>query len=548
MDQILAQVKQAQRRLWLELFLNRLMRCWFAALALAVLAIAAPKLVAIENLPSGWTVLCLGVSLAAGLVVACAWTWLRGRSRLDAAVELDSRFGLKERVASSLSLTPAVAETPAGRALMADALRAVRRVNVHDRFPVQVDRRGWLPLVAALLAFVLVTIVENRPAQSSVDPHAQQHAQEQIDTAAKKLRERMVEHRQEAAAKGLKDAEGLFRELEKQTEKLAQASQADRKQALVKLNDLAKQLEERRRQLGGAQQMRKQLDQMSGLNRGPADKMVDAMRKGDWQAAQQEAEKLGEQLEQGELDESAKKELARQLNQIQEKSAEASAARAQAMDQLKQQVAQQQQQGDLERAGQSQQKLEQMQAQQQQASKLNQLAQLAGECQQRMKEGDKAGAAKALNAMTQQMQQMQLAQAEGKMLDESLEQMQMAKSAMACQQCQGQGCEACQGAGSAPRKGQGPGIGVGSDPGSRPGAMDNVKYQDQRVRQKPGPGSAVVVGEAAGPNLRLRVSEAVQEEMAAQSREPADPQVLEQLPKSRREHAQEYFNLLREGR
>jgi hypothetical protein len=548
MDQILAQVKQAQRRLWLELFLNRLMRCWFAALAVAVLAIAAPKLVAIENLPSGWTVLCLGVSLAAGLVVACAWTWLRGRSRLDAAVELDSRFGLKERVASSLSLTPAVAETPAGRALMADALRAVRRVNVHDRFPVQVDRRGWLPLVAALLAFVLVTIVENRPAQSSVDPHAQQHAQEQIDTAAKKLRERMVEHRQEAAAKGLKDAEGLFRELEKQTEKLAQASQADRKQALVKLNDLAKQLEERRRQLGGAQQMRKQLDQMSGLNRGPADKMVDAMRKGDWQAAQQEAEKLGEQLEQGELDESAKKELAQQLKQIQEKSAEASAARAQAMDQLKQQVAQQQQQGDLERAGQSQQKLEQMQAQQQQASKLNQLAQLAGECQQRMKEGDKAGAAKALNAMTQQMQQMQLAQAEGKMLDESLEQMQMAKSAMACQQCQGQGCEACQGAGSAPRKGQGPGIGVGSGPGSRPGAMDNVKYQDQRVRQKPGPGSAVVVGEAAGPNLRLRVSEAVQEEMAAQSREPADPQVLEQLPKSRREHAQEYFNLLREGR
>lgn len=548
MDQILAQVKQAQRRLWLELFLNRLMRCWFAALAVAVLAIAAPKLVAIENLPSGWTVLCLGVSLAAGLVVACAWTWLRGRSRLDAAVELDSRFGLKERVASSLSLTPAVAETPAGRALMADALRAVRRVNVHDRFPVQVDRRGWLPLVAALLAFMLVTIVENRPAQSSVDPHAQQHAQEQIDTAAKKLRERMVEHRQEAAAKGLKDAEGLFRELEKQTEKLAQASQADRKQALVKLNDLAKQLEERRRQLGGAQQMRKQLDQMSGLNRGPADKMVDAMRKGDWQAAQQEAEKLGEQLEQGELDESAKKELAQQLKQIQEKSAEASAARAQAMDQLKQQVAQQQQQGDLERAGQSQQKLEQMQAQQQQASKLNQLAQLAGECQQRMKEGDKAGAAKALNAMTQQMQQMQLAQAEGKMLDESLEQMQMAKSAMACQQCQGQGCEACQGAGSAPRKGQGPGIGVGSGPGSRPGAMDNVKYQDQRVRQKPGPGSAVVVGEAAGPNLRLRVSEAVQEEMAAQSREPADPQVLEQLPKTRREHAQEYFNLLREGR
>lgn len=548
MDQILAQVKQAQRRMWLELFLNRLVWCWFAALAVAVVAIAAPKVVTIENLPADWTVLCLGASLAVGLAVACAWTWLRGRSQLDAAVELDSRFGLKERVASSLSLTPTTVETPAGRALLADALRAVGRVNVDDRFPVRLDRRGWLPLIAALLAFGLVTFVENRSAQSSVDPHAQQHVQEQIDAATKKLPERMVEHRKEAAAQGLKDAEGLFRELEKQTEKLTQAKQADRKQALVKLNDLAKQLEERRQQLGGPQQVRKQLERMSGLNRGPADKLVDSMKKGDWQTAQQEAEKLGEQLEKEELNDGAKQELAQQLNQIQEKSAEASAARAQAMEQLKQQIAQQQQLGDLERAGQFQQKLEQMQATQQQASKLNQLAQRAGECQQCMKAGDKAGAAKALDAMMQQMQQMQQAQAEGKMLDAALEQMQQAKSAMVCPQCQGQGCEACQGTVSRPGAGQGPGIGVGSDPDSRPAKSIEAKYQDQRVRQDPGAGSAVVVGEADGPNLRLQVAEAVKEEMTAKAREAADPQVLEQLPKSRREHAQEYFNLLREGR
>jgi hypothetical protein len=129
-----------------------------------------------------------------------------------------------------------------------------------------------------------------------------------------------------------------------------------------------------------------------------------------------------------------------------------------------------------------------------------------------------------------------------------LDQMQQAKNAMVCQQCQGQGCEACQGTGSKPSGGQGPGIGVGSGPGSRPEVLNDVKYQDQRVRQKPGPGSAVVVGEADGPNLRIQVAEAVKEEMTSSSHEPADPQVLEQLPKSRREHAEEYFNLLREGR
>ncbi|MCH8841271.1 MAG: hypothetical protein IH831_11490, partial [Planctomycetes bacterium] len=62
MDQILAQVKQAQRRLWLELLVNRLMRCWFAALAVALVTIAAPKVVAIENLPEAWTLKCLGAS------------------------------------------------------------------------------------------------------------------------------------------------------------------------------------------------------------------------------------------------------------------------------------------------------------------------------------------------------------------------------------------------------------------------------------------------------------------------------------------------------
>jgi hypothetical protein len=547
MDQILAQVRQARRRLWLELLVNRLMRCWFAALAVAVVAIAAPKVVAIENLPADWTLWCLTASLAVAMVVALSWTWLRGRSELDAAVELDSRFGLRERVASSLSLTPALAETPMGRALTADTLRAVRRLHVKDRFPVRVDRRGWLPLVSALAAFVLMTFAENRPAESSIDPHAQQHAQEPVDTAAKQLRERMVERRKEAAAQGLKDAEGLFRELEKQTGKLAENKQVDRKQALVKLNDLAKQLEERRQRVGGPDEMRKQLNQMSGLGRGPADKMVDAMKQGQWKQAQEEAERLQEQVENEHLDDGAKRELTDQLDQMRQKMAEASAVRAQAMENLQQQVARQQQLGNLERAGQLQQKLEQMQSEQLQMSKLNELAQLAGECQQCMKQGDAQGAAKSLRAMAGQMDQMQQAAAEGKMLNAALDQLQSAKNAMACQQCRGEGCEACQGSSSKSSHKPGSGMGDGSSPGIRP-QEGEVKYQDERIRQTPGPGSAVIVGEADGPNLRSQVAETVLQEMSSSSREPADPQVLEQLPQSRREHAQEYFNLLGEGR
>ena len=56
-----------------------------------------------------------------------------------------------------------------------------------------------------------------------------------------------------------------------------------------------------------------------------------------------------------------------------------------------------------------------------------------------------------------------------------------------------------------------------------------------------------MTGEAEGPNIRGQVGEAIKEEMAASASEPADPTVVEQLPKSRREHAEEYFNRLREG-
>lgn len=553
MDQIREQVKRAHRRLSLELFVNRLLRCWFATLVLAVVAIAVPKLWSIDHLfaaglPAGWSVKCAAIGFFAGLIGAAAWTWWRGRSELEAAVEIDRRYGLKERVASSLSLTPEAVETPAGQALLSDAVRAVGRIDVDEKFKIRFQQRAWLPLVPAALAFLLAMFVDNRVAESSIDPKTPELTQEQHDNATKKLRERLANRRKEAAKKGLKDAEGLFRELEKQTEKMAEAKDAGRKQSLVKINDLAKQLEKRRQQLGGEQQMRKQFEKLNNMNKGPADKMVDAMKKGDWNAAKQELQKMKQQLKDGKLDKQAKKDLQQQLKQIQEKMNEAKEARQQAMNDLKKQIEQQKQQGNLAKAGEMQQKLDQMQQQQNQTNKMDQLAQKMGELQQKMQQGDKEGAAQALDQMMQQMEQLQQEMAEGEMIDAAMDQLQMAKDAMGCQECQGQGCQACQGGGGAGDKFSekgGNGMGAGRGFGPRPDEKNDVSFRDSRVRQKPGKGSAVVVGEADGPNFRGQVAESIKEQMATDASKPADPLVVEQLPKSRREHAEEYFNSLR---
>ncbi len=542
MNQILDQVRRARRRLSTELFFNRLVRCWFVALALAVVAISVPKLMVIESLPAGWSLNCGLVGLGAGLLAAIGWTLLRGRSTLEAAAEIDRRYGLRERIASSLSMSPVDAATPAGRALIADAQRALGRVDLGERFRIRLGRGAWLPLAPALIAFLLATFVDNPVAQSGIDPASSSMTKAQLDNATKALRERIAKLRKQLPDKGLEDVEGMFRNLEKQAEQMAKAKDADRKRSLVKINDLAKQLEQRREQLGGDRQLRKQLANMKNLNRGPADKLVEAMKQGQWKNALQELSKLKKQIKNGKLDEQSKQQLQKQISQIQEKLAEAAKARQQAIEGLKKQI---ENENDLARAGELQQKLDQMKKQIAQMDKLNQLAQKMGQFQQSLKQGDAQGAAAALDQMAAQMEQLQQEMAEGEMLDAALDQLQMAKDAIACEECEGQGCPACGGDRLGEKSGNG--LGAGRGRGPRPDEKNDTRFRDSRVRQKTGRGSAVVVGEADGPNLRGAVVESIKEQMTAQGSEPADPQVVEQLPKSRREHAEEYFNLLREG-
>jgi hypothetical protein len=90
-------------------------------------------------------------------------------------------------------------------------------------------------------------------------------------------------------------------------------------------------------------------------------------------------------------------------------------------------------------------------------------------------------------------------------------------------------------------------MGAGRGFGPRPDEKNDTNLRDSRVRQNVGKGASVVTGEAVGPNARGQVGEAIKQEMAASASEPADPTVVEQLPKSRREHAEDYFNQLREG-
>jgi hypothetical protein len=94
----------------------------------------------------------------------------------------------------------------------------------------------------------------------------------------------------------------------------------------------------------------------------------------------------------------------------------------------------------------------------------------------------------------------------------------------------------------------GMGMGEGRGYGPRPDERNATNFRESRVRQKPGRGAATFGGLVDGPNIRGDVLQEIKQDMAMLEAEPADPLTSERLPGSRREHAEQYFQLLREGK
>ena len=511
-----------------------------------------PRVVLIENLPAQWDAIWLLGAAACGLVAAGVWTIVSRRTALEAAIEIDRRFHLYERVASSISLSDGEQNSPAGQAVVKDAVRAASRIDVNDEFRVRLDRRAWLPLAPAALAFLVIAFFGPAVATSGVNPHSPTLVAKQINTAAESARKKLEEQRKRAEREGFKNAAGLFKQIEAGTNELAKKKDIDRTKAAVKLNDLAKQLEQRRQQLGGKDSLRKQLQSLKSFDSGPAEKIAQAMQQGNFQDAAKELEKLASALKDSQLTDEQKAALAKQLEELQQKLADAAEAQQQAMDDLQRQIDEARESGDLAKAGQLQQQLDRLAAQAPQMHRLQFLSDQTGRLCQGLQTDNLMMCDEAMECLCDKLGEMQQDADELAMLDAALDDLQLAKDAMVCPNCQGAGCEQCEGnaatiglSQSSSRAGNGIGRGRGN---GLPGAEPDTETQDVRVRQRPGRGPAVFAGSVNGPNIKGQVEATITQEMATFGKSEADPLATERLPRNRREHAEEYFNQLREGR
>jgi hypothetical protein len=101
-----------------------------------------------------------GTAAAIGLLGVLGAIWLRPRSITHGARYFDRRFGLKERVSTALELSGGVIPVPDALAehQLSDAVSAADRVSVSSRLPVKV--RKWemaaILVLGALLAYMLL--------------------------------------------------------------------------------------------------------------------------------------------------------------------------------------------------------------------------------------------------------------------------------------------------------------------------------------------------------------------------------------------------------
>jgi tetratricopeptide (TPR) repeat protein len=539
MDELRRQVRRAQRRLAVGRFLRVFGLATSITLLVAVGLIALGKVHPLRAPDWGWCV----AAIALGILVAAIWTWATGRGALNAAIEIDSRFGLKERVSSAMAMRGEDRETPVGQTVIEDATQRLRRIDVASRFPLAPGRLVLLPALPGLLAIVVAVFVQPRAPQTpAANAGEVALAAEQVKKSTEALPRRLAERRRMAEREGLEDAKQLLKNLEEKSKEF-QSLHADRKEALVKLKDLTRQLQERRDRLRGSEGVVEQLKQFKSLSQGPADKLTQSIRRGDFRRALDELKDLKDQLSGGKLDPEQRRQLAKQMEEMGKKLREMADAHDKAMSDLRNQISQLHKSGQHGEADKLQQSLDKLLQQLPRMEQANDLAQKLGQCSKCMREGKTAAACAALDSLQKQLAGLEKESQELQLLDDAMEQLGQAKEQMSCEHCGGAGCSYCQGEPRETERG-----GLGRAWGKRPEQKSGTSLYDSQVRQKLGPGSSTVAGWVDGPNVKGNVQQQIQQQVEAARQGALDSLTDQQMPREHRQHAREYFDRVREGK
>jgi len=288
---------------WTRVTVHALIATSVIALVWLVLTRLFPALGGVERVAAVLT----GVAVAG----ATGWAFWKRPSLVQTALEADQRLGLNERLTSSLEL--ADSDAPMVRELHADARAQLARLDVRREFPFATPRAiRWLaiPLVLFCLGYVLLPEFDlfnfrERQAEAKAREDAVRVEAERLLAAVQPLRE-LPE-----AVDG--EFEGIAENVERIAEGL-EAGEISEKQAVARLSNLAKLLEEQREKLAAESPTPRLNGDTSKLTM--AKEVANNIEKGDFGKAGEKLQDLMQKLEAGELSEQAQDQLESDLDEL----------------------------------------------------------------------------------------------------------------------------------------------------------------------------------------------------------------------------------------
>jgi hypothetical protein len=551
-----------RRRLFLQGLLKALVGSWLGALVLSAgWFLVEPYL---RPDAASWLRWAIAGGIAAfATLLAVVLSARRTPSRVAAALALDERFNLKERVTTSLTLSEVERASPAGQALVADVNARLAPLRVRERFPVRIPWTAAL-VPAGALALLLLTLfykpVLNPARAETKEPLADSPADRaKIEKALRPLQ------RKPAKKIGERPKSEELQRLEAELDRLAQKPHETKEQARELVKDLTNAEDEarkREKQLADrADALKEQMKQVERLSKeekkdGPANKLDKALDQAEFKKAKEEAERLGKQLQADEevarlrkkmqddkLTDEQKKEMREQLEKL--KDQELSREQKEQLEKQLQDI-----KDKLERLTRSEEAKERLRELQRQGAiskeelereldqlaknmdkldpqtlqELQELAKKLGECQKCMKEGKQDEAAQKLAEAAEKLAKLD-PNGECKELRQQLQQLQAARKAV---------CQALD-----PK----PVPGAGQRPESKDG---ETAAKEEWAHSQMDKGRLQVIDHVPGDGFKgPRKPAEMTEEIRRAAQEEPEALDRQRLPRSASDMARGYFEKLR---
>jgi hypothetical protein len=534
-------VARVFRRLRYQRFLSTLV--WSLAIALGIVAgvIAGEKLLNRAMPGPEWLPFAAAGVLA--LISATVFAVFTGASRLDAAVAIDRAFRLNERVSSAWTLPEDLRTTPAGRAVIADAVLKLAGLDVAAEFGLRLPRRSWVLLIPATVAALLLV------APAWVPSVVQAKAKETGDTKAfskqtEALSKKIASQRQTIDKQKFPEADKLLATIAKKTDELAKAPPAAKDKLMVQLNALTDALKERQKQLGSPEQVSRQLKQLKELgSQGPADQFAKDLARGEYDKAAQALKKLQEKLQSGKMTESEKKALKEQLSEMAKKLHDLAN-----LEQRKKQLEEARKNGGITKE-QYEREMQKLEEQSKGLQQLKQLANKLSQAQEALQKGDTQKAAQAMGMTEQQLAEMSQQLQEMQSLDSAMADLQEAKNGMSSDGMNQLGDDLNSlGLNFGMRRGNGNGMSRGRGQGDRPEAPDETALYTSKVQQQLKKGRAVLQGfTTPGKTVKGESVITVQGEIDAGTGVAADALSNQRIPRNLEKHIRAYYDQLNKG-